>query len=161
MCVPTRVKMFEGTISYLAWMGVVLIQAVVHYSILGARSRRGAEEADVTVRMDEEKEQSSAKPLAADDQVPRMMPHVTPSEDEDEEESFDGDEPQMFFELLEQTGSEMMKVSKRRKGDRDDLRIKLRSLTKMFSALLFSSSRVVLRSRISFRSRSSWLTVSH
>jgi hypothetical protein len=32
-------------------------------------------------------------------------------EGEEEEESLDGDEPQLFFQLLSQTGSEMMNVS--------------------------------------------------
>jgi hypothetical protein len=99
--------MVESTISLLAWMVVILIQAIIHYFILGAR-RRGDDGEVPVLKEVEEQNQSVSKQEATDEPIPRMMPHAI-SEDEDEEESFDGDEPQMFFELLEQTGCEMIR----------------------------------------------------
>lgn len=106
--------MFESTISVLAWMSVILFQAVVHYHISGAHRRRGEEEAVVPALNEEnEMKQSFSSTEIADDPMPHMMPYAV-GEEEDEDESLDGDEPRMFFELLEQTGSEMMRVSGKR-----------------------------------------------
>ena len=98
-------------------MGVVLIQFILHYSISGARRRVDEEEVKAPV-LEEVEEQRRLSELpeeteASDESIPSILLHaISEEEDDDEEESFDGDEPQMFFELLEQTGSEMMmKVS--------------------------------------------------
>jgi hypothetical protein len=116
--------MFETTIMWVAWIGVVIVQAVVHFWILDSRKRLDDDEvpspthpvnevnnndnAEISSKSNQHEEKASDF-----DQVPRMVPHIPGAEDEDddEQESFDGDEPQVFFELLEQTGSEMIKVS--------------------------------------------------
>jgi hypothetical protein len=115
--------MFETTISYLAWIVVVLVQAIVHLWIFGTPRNRVDDTLSVTaVKRDdpndndmftlEHQRQDSAP---CDQSVPQTIPHMQISEDEFEEEpeqeSFDGDEPLIFFELLEKTGSELMKVS--------------------------------------------------
>jgi hypothetical protein len=113
--------MVESTILLYAWMGVILIQAVVHYFILGAR-RRGDDEVDVSLLNEKKKEQVVSISVADDDPMPRMTPHVA-GDDEDEEESLDGDEPRVFFELLKQTGSEMMRVSERTSGASEQFKL--------------------------------------
>jgi hypothetical protein len=109
--------MIEATLSYLAWFSVVLFQAVVHFWILDSRKRvdeQGSPQTEVGALGFNETNASKINPREEEaplnEQIPRMVPHTPVSEDEDEDESFDGDEPQVFFELLEQTGSEMMKV---------------------------------------------------
>ena len=119
----TRKRMLHITVSYLAWIVVVLIQAFVHFWILKGSKRR--DEAGLSKSSLDKMDASVAddkrvlklrkhKLVEPDDQVPPMVPHVQVSEDEYEEEpeqeSFDGDEPLLFFELLDKTGSEMIEV---------------------------------------------------
>jgi hypothetical protein len=114
--------MFEVTFSIFAWLGVVLVQAMVYFS-LGAR--KGTR--PVLVKEPSESSLISSSQDTSlsthDDEVYRVQelqskekqvifttrPHSY--EGEEEEESLDGDEPQVFFQLLSQTGSEMMNVS--------------------------------------------------
>jgi hypothetical protein len=114
--------MFEVTFSIFAWLGVVLVQAMVYFS-LGAR--KGTR--PVLVKEPSESSLISSSQDTSlsthDDEVYRVQelqskekqvifttrPHSY--EGEEEEESLDGDEPQLFFQLLSQTGSEMMNVS--------------------------------------------------
>lgn len=115
--------MFHTTIAYLAWIFVVLIQAIVHFWIFQGSKRiddvnkKNQSLDTMNARIDDG--QIDAKLHAdnldsTDDLVPPMVPHVQISEDEyDEEpdqETFDGDEPLIFFELLDKTGAEMIKV---------------------------------------------------
>jgi hypothetical protein len=117
--------MIETTISYLAWIVVVLVQAIVHIWIFGSRHRgdhpdalsakevKRTDHIDNTTHILEHQRQDGAP---CDQPLPQIIiPNMQVSEDEDEEEheqeSFDGDEPLIFFELLEKTGSELMKVS--------------------------------------------------
>jgi hypothetical protein len=107
--------MIEATPSYLAWFSVVLFQAILHFWILDSRKRMEEEVStqSAVVESNEANEIKNDPPeieTSVDDEIPHMVPHTPVSEDEDEDESFDGDEPKVFFELLEQTGSEMMKV---------------------------------------------------
>lgn len=117
--------MLHLTVSYFAWIVVVLIQAFVHFWILkGSRRRDGIDLGTFTSSLDKMDAHvaddrkvfnlRTHKVVEPDDQVPPMVPHVQLSEDEYEEEpeqeSFDGDEPLLFFELLDKTGSEMIKV---------------------------------------------------
>lgn len=84
--------MLEVAAPILAWLSVVLLQALVHFS-LGAKKRESLQESDR-------------------DQGHNLSPDlVIHTSDDDEEDSLDGDEPDVFFELLSQTGSEMMSVS--------------------------------------------------
>jgi hypothetical protein len=139
--------MFEVTLSVLAWLGVIIVQAAIHFS-LGARRRleeleRHPLEGTLLVEehpifpdgtrpvLVEEPSESSLfsssqdmiLPNHDDDEVHHIQelqckgkqaifttrPHFY--EGDEEEESLDGDEPQLFFQLLSQTGSEMMNVS--------------------------------------------------
>jgi hypothetical protein len=134
--------MFEVTFSIFAWLGVVLVQAMVHFS-LGARKRQEELESDplegallveehpifpngtrpVLVKEPSESSLLSSSLSTHDDEVyhvqelqckEKQVIFTTRShsyEGDDEEESLDGDEPQLFFQLLSQTGSEMMNVS--------------------------------------------------
>lgn len=161
--------MIEASLSFLAWIGVIFIQAAVHVSIFGSRRK---------VELDGTGTTTSGGPSENDDDVrcPKhhtirtdggsdcVPPHMTehPSEDEldDEEEmSFDGDEPKLFFDLLGQTGSEMVKVSDQRTGS-----IKIRNNLATVSLFLlqflteanffmFCFFRVVHPSKISSKSR--------
>jgi hypothetical protein len=140
--------MFEVTFSIFAWLGVVLVQAMVHFS-LGARKRLEELEShplEGTLLAEEHpicpdgsrpvlvKEPSESSLVSSsqdttlsthdDDEVYQIQelqckekqvilttrPHSY--EGDEEEESLDGDEPQLFFQLLSQTGSEMVNVSK-------------------------------------------------
>lgn len=109
--------MIEATLSYLAWFSVVLFQAIVHFWILDSRKRVEEEDSPQAEAALVASNASNSNKIdhpndeaRRDDQIPHMVPHTPVSEDEEEDESFDGDEPKVFFELLEQTGSEMMKV---------------------------------------------------
>jgi hypothetical protein len=115
--------MLNASISYLAWIIVVLIQAIVHFWIFKGSRRRddidldnpSQEKTYACYAGDEEMLKQRRHNLGIlEDCVPPMVPHAQISEDEYEEEpeqeTFDGDEPQLFFELLDKTGSEMMKV---------------------------------------------------
>jgi len=81
--------MLDVAISIFAWMGVVLIQAMVHYK-LGGRRRH-------------EKEMEEVDADDCDFPPPSL-------EDVPVGEPLDGDEPQVFFQLLSQSGSEMVTV---------------------------------------------------
>jgi hypothetical protein len=138
--------MFEVTFSIFAWLGVVLVQAMVHFS-LGARKRleeleghplegailveahpifSGGTRPVLVKEPSESSLISSSQDTTLsihDDEVYHVQelqckenqfifttrPHSY--EGDEEEESLDGDEPQLFFQLLSQTGSEMMNVS--------------------------------------------------
>ena len=117
--------MLHASISYFAWIVVVLIQAVVHFWIFKGSRRRDDIELDnscqnktnANLADDEDSLKRRRHDMRIlDDHVPPMVPHAQISEDEyedePEQEIFDGDEPQLFFELLDKTGSEMMKVSR-------------------------------------------------
>lgn len=146
-------RMLEASISYLAWFGVYLIQAMVHYFIFGTR-RRADEEGRVPeingVPLKDENEQiAPALEMVHESRTSRMIPHATSSEDEDEEdESFDGDEPQIFFELLKQTGSEMMRVRCTRSRWNSLRSLTIFCLQQTSCSLLFRHSRVELHSRL-------------
>ena len=115
--------MLHASISNIAWIVVVLIQAIVHIWIFsGSRHRDDSdlgnpsqEKGSACLAVDEVNLKLRRHNLeASDDHVPPMVQHAQISEDEYEEETeqetFDGDEPKLFFELLDKTGSEMMKV---------------------------------------------------
>jgi hypothetical protein len=108
--------MLHLTVSYLAWIIVVLIQAFAHFWILKGSRRKdevwlGTSSLD---KVDANVADDTKVIVESDEQVPPMVPHVHVSEDDFEEEieqeSFDGDEPLLFYELLDKTGSEMIKV---------------------------------------------------
>lgn len=141
--------MFEMTLSLFAWLGVLLIQAMVHYYLtskrraprleeepppleasplvlesLGqlhadARKNEVTSDRDITTECNlKEDNLSTAKTESIqsmdsfEDGDWSHRDHVVDDYLSDSDDlSFDGDEPQMFFLLLSQTGSEMMRVS--------------------------------------------------
>jgi hypothetical protein len=114
--------MLHASISSLAWIIVVLIQAIVHFWICKGSRRRDDidranpwnEKTNACIDDEETLKRRRSGSGKSDDCVPPMVPHAQISEDEYEEEpeqeTFDGDEPKLFFELLDKTGSEMMEV---------------------------------------------------
>ena len=86
----------------LAWMGVVLVQAAVHYT-LSARRRLDSTETEFKESGGERAHQRTILTMQAPFPV-RM--------DEEEEDSEDLDEDELQ-QLLSQTGKEMMRVSYR------------------------------------------------
>jgi len=110
--------MLELSLSVVAWISVVLVQAIVHYVVLG--SRRGqavggaqdetleeclslataetAEDADASFNVQDGGYQGIVAP--ADPSTPVLM---------GEKEIFTP-EPEQFLELLDQTGTELLKV---------------------------------------------------
>jgi hypothetical protein len=130
-------SMFEVTFSIFAWLGVVLVQAMVHFS-LGARRPleeleshplesallveehpifpEGSrpvlvEEPSETIFSDHDDEVYQVQELQCKGKPVMLTTRPHSYEGNEEEESLDGDEPQLFFKLLSQTGSEMMNVS--------------------------------------------------
>jgi hypothetical protein len=112
--------MFEVTSSILAWVAVVMLQALLRFS-LGVRTRcinnstpsRASEREYVWIedRSESSFESSSSSFDSHEEELESFNPRSSSYyHDEEEESSLDGDEPEMFFELLLQTGSEMMNV---------------------------------------------------
>lgn len=100
----------EITLSSFAWIGVVLLNAFVHYS-LKYRKKRADDDVpalDASPLVLERNLKSANVSIVSDGAVTAET--VGQSFDE-EDDSLDGDEPEIFFELLAQTGSEMMSVS--------------------------------------------------
>lgn len=113
--------MFELPLSVVAWISVVLVQAIVHFVVLG--SRRGqpvagptqddaaleeclslatadtAEDADTSFTVQESGYQGTVIP--SDPSTPVLMG----------EKEIICPDPEQFFELLDQTGTELLKVS--------------------------------------------------
>jgi hypothetical protein len=130
-------SMFEVTFSIFAWLGVVLVQAMVHFS-LGARRRleeleshplesallveeapifpEGSrpvlvEEPSETIFSNHDDEVYQVQELQCKGKPVMLTTRPHSYEGDEEEEFLVGDEPQLFFQLLSQTGSEMMNVS--------------------------------------------------
>lgn len=94
----------EATLSIFAWMGVVIIQAIVHYSLVARKRQHEKEEAPLDIALLDEEEDGLSPRGSYGDSAPLEVLAV-------QRDSLDGDEPQIFFQLLTQTGSEMLHVS--------------------------------------------------
>jgi hypothetical protein len=130
--------MIELSLSAFAWTGVVLLQAVVHYTVRTQKRKMGAGGFSRHHHDDDDDQPAlDASPLVLDLAAlrpadeheegllrsrPRALPdaaaaaaasssHAVSGElFQDEIDPLDGDEPPVFFELLSQTGCEMMRV---------------------------------------------------
>ena len=113
--------MIELPLSVMAWISVVLVQAIVHYVVLGSRRGRSvggkyedqgvieecmslatvdtADDADASFTLSESGFQGSIIP--EDPSTPVLMG----------EKAVVVPDPEQFFELLDQTGTELLKVS--------------------------------------------------
>jgi hypothetical protein len=127
--------MIEIPLSIFAWISVVLVQAVIHYLVLGSRRDRIQHEADLVL---EESLSLATNEGSLDDQdvsfssdafsiqvcgfegciIPATpgTPTLLGEEDVDGliDGLMDGAEPQPILELLTQTGTELLKVSESR-----------------------------------------------
>jgi hypothetical protein len=120
------VTMLELTLSAFAWAGVMLFQAIVHYTIRTQKRLNGT-------GADLDEPALEASPLVLDElaaignledeggpyapEVPTLPLGPASGTEavggvvfQDEIDPLDGDEPPVFFELLSQTGCEMMRV---------------------------------------------------
>jgi hypothetical protein len=115
----------EAPLSIVCWISVILLQAMLHFS-LEARKRLNDDSKSSSLDDDDANNNNQAPALmirheevaavegpcvGKHDDDPGMKLVRLSSEDDDGDESLDGDEPQIFFRLLSQTGSEMMNVS--------------------------------------------------
>lgn len=92
----------EPALSFIAWMSVVLFQAIVQYSVVSVRTKNEIRESHEAVASGPQREHAET------DDVLEFK--VDQESEETNLESFDNDERNLFLQLLEQTGSEMMKV---------------------------------------------------
>ena len=118
--------MLELTLSAFAWAGVILFQAIVHFTIRTQKRLNGND-------VDLDQPAMEASPLVLDElaaignledeggpyapEVPTVPLGPASGTEavggvvfQDEIDPLDGDEPPVFFELLSQTGCEMMRV---------------------------------------------------
>lgn len=117
--------MMEIPLSIVAWMSVVLIQAIMHFGVI-ARRRRPRSPNDELLENSltctsmttedsslDDREQEDAAPLherkASREQIPPFIISSGSEESNDSNEATD--EPEDFMLLLSQTGTEMMSVS--------------------------------------------------
>ena len=110
--------MMEFSLSAFAWMGYIMFQAMLHYTLRCRKRLEDDEPAlDASPLVLELARNETGGGVASRDIEARF-------EDDDDEErcaflhdedanecTLDGDEPPVFFELLSQTGCEMMRVS--------------------------------------------------
>ena len=119
--------MIEIPLSIVAWVSVVLVQAIVHYVVLSARGARRIEDENFMIEESLSLATNDGS-LDASDEIPGSPDSFFNSDslgvkeelDEDFEllrkplitrdELWDGDEPQNFLQLLTQTGSELIQV---------------------------------------------------
>jgi hypothetical protein len=133
----------EMTLSIFAWLGVILLQAMVHFYIKARKRLSRVEEpppleasplvleslaqlhadhssricncavADDSFQKDDNLSVAKTESIQSIDSLDEYDSnlHDALCWDDSDDLSIDGDEPQMFFVLLSQTGSEMMKVS--------------------------------------------------
>ena len=131
----------EMTLSLFAWLGVIIIQVMVHVYIRATRRKPYAKDAppleaspivlESLAQLDEVHHDCAKCSIVEDyaqkddnlstaktesihsiDSIDEcdLSQHEVHCFDGSDDLSFDGDEPRMFFVLLSQTGSEMMKV---------------------------------------------------
>ena len=95
----------EAPLSAIAWIGVILIQAIVHFAIMPRLRQRT--EADDHVQVHGEDSESAFRREEDDDE-------------EDDDELLEEDEqPENFVKLLSQTGDEVIDVSGKKEPECD------------------------------------------
>lgn len=101
---PISWVMIEPTLSFIAWMSVVLFQAIVQMSVIRGRKFDDAGNYGDVAAIEIERDPKH-------DSTENERDVDLSEESKEESQSLDGDEPSEFFQLLKQTGSEMMQVS--------------------------------------------------
>lgn len=108
--------MIEVPLGMMAWMGVVLFQAIVHYYGIGPRRRRGPHDnaillTSATANNGISRIQSSCNTGQSGDDTPQpMSPCLRAPKFSDDEREID-DDPRQIRRLLGLTGSEFVNVS--------------------------------------------------
>ena len=114
-------------LSTVAWISVVLVQAIVHYVVFGARRARMQHEEELVLgeSLSLATNEGEASMDGADESTPlkealssrdggyvgTVVPATPGTPPLLREKVFDGELPKEFFNLLSQTGTEMLKVS--------------------------------------------------
>ena len=121
------------SLEVVAWVSVVLVQAILHFVVLGARRERiqrddediiieeslslATSECDCSLHADDDDDDDHYRPITPErhsyPDISRYGDgHETPtsSPQTGKLRALDGDEPLEFLHLLSQTGSEMIKV---------------------------------------------------
>ena len=122
------------SLEVVAWVSVVLVQAILHFVVLGARRERiqrndediiieeslslATSECDCSLHADDDADDDHYRPMIPERHSYQDISlngdgHETPtsSPQTGKLRALDGDEPLEFLHLLSQTGSEMIKVS--------------------------------------------------
>ena len=113
--------MLDIPLSIVAWISVVLVQAVVHYFVFGARRARMQHEEDLML---EESLSLATNEGSTDTDDSTALQEALTVKDcggytgtiisatmSPGDKILDGDEPSDFLNLLSQTGTELLKVS--------------------------------------------------
>ena len=119
--------MLDIPLSIVAWISVVLVQAVVHYFVFGARRARMQHEEDLVLEESLSLATNEGSTDTADDSTALqdaftvkdcggytgtiISATTSPSGLFLGEKILDGDEPSDLLNLLSQTGTELLKVS--------------------------------------------------
>jgi hypothetical protein len=116
--------MIEIPLSIVAWISVVLVQAIVHYVILGGRRGRIQEEEDMVLEeclslsttdgsMDASDESFFGETVALQDGYKgTVIPPMVGTPPLLGEKNFSRDNEEKFMELLAQTGTDLFRVRK-------------------------------------------------
>ena len=112
--------MTEVPLSIVAWISVVLIQAVIHYFVLGMRRKNKMVSDAEDMLMEESLSLTDGTEYTSDDSISYQGSLVSGNDtsNSDARERMVGEkvfvndhDPQEFLDLLSQTGSEILKVS--------------------------------------------------
>jgi hypothetical protein len=103
----------EIVLSIVALVSVVLFQAVVHYSFARKKQKNNEKLLSGWTDTTSSKDKNPGTPFLVPGRASSMVSCMEPKKKEDIDETLDGDEPEEFYELLSQTGTEMARVSRK------------------------------------------------
>ena len=113
--------MTEVPLSIVAWISVVLIQAVIHYFVLGTRRKNRMVSDAEDMLLEESLSLTDGTEYTSDDSISYQGSLFSGNDNTDSRESMVGEKvfvddhgPQEFLDLLSQTGSEILKVRKKK-----------------------------------------------
>ena len=110
--------MIELSLSVVAWISVVLVQAIVHYVVLGRGRSVGGKYSEHTVEecmslatVDTTDDADASFTISESGYHGSVIPEDPSTPILTGEKDIVVPEPEQFFELLDQTGTELLKVS--------------------------------------------------
>lgn len=116
--------MIDATFSILAWISVVLIQALIHYFVLGSRRLHKKEISDGEESLSLATAEGTE--FTSDDSISYEGAFFSRNDSRelseysfDETVLIDGPDPQELLKLLSHTGAELLKVRRARVGSLD------------------------------------------